>query len=172
MFVGADAHISPMKITNSPRISVKQHILPGRCGHRPLRPFIEQTLSEFHTSNIQRAQAKRLARPIVRLGNPIRRPPEGRSLRDVPSVNGTQNRNAFSARQRYFASPASLFAYFFLTSQKKVCRRRHALCCAKKKGLKREISGLKTAYFLSKIAILPLCPTLSPNAAARSRTLI
>ena len=161
-----------MKIANFPRISAKQHILPGRCGHRPLRPLIKRTFSEFHTSNIQRAQAKRLARPIVRLGNPIRRPPEGRSLRDVPSVNGTQNRNAFSARQRYFASPASLFAYFFLTSQKKVCRRRHALCCAKKKGLKREISGLKTAYFLSKIAILPLCPTLSPNAAARSRTLI
>ena len=161
-----------MKIANSPRISVKQHILPGRCGHRPLQPFIEQTLSEFHTSNIQRAQAKRLARPIVRLGNPIRRPPEGRSLRDAPSVNGTQNRNAFSARKRDSVLPRLFFAYFFLTSQKKVCRRRHALCRAKKKGLKREISGLKTAYFLSKIAILPLCPTLSPNAAARSRTLI
>ena len=51
-------------------------------------------------------------------------------------------------------------------------RQRLFLCRAKKKGLKREISGLKTAYFLSKIAILPLCPTLSPNAAARSRTLI
>ena len=74
--------------------------------------------------------------------------------------------SAISRLQRLF------FAYFFLTSQKKVCRRRHALCRAKKKGLKREISGLKTAYFLSKIAILPLCPTLSPNAAARSRTLI
>ena len=161
-----------MKITNSPRISVKQHILPGRCGHRPLRPSIEQALSEFHTSNIQRARTKRHTLRIVRSGNPILRPPEGRSLRDAPSVNGTQNRNAFSARKRYFVLQRLFFAYFFLTSQKKVCRRRHALCRAKKKGLKREISGLKTAYFLSKIAILPLCPTLSPNAAARSRTLI
>ena len=161
-----------MKITNSPRISVKQHILPGRCGHRPLRPSIEQALSEFHTSNIQRARTKRHTLRIVRSGNPIGRPPEGRSLRDAPSVNGTQNRNVFSARKRYFVLQCLFFAYFFLTSQKKVCRRRHALCRAKKKGLKREISGLKTAYFLSKIAILPLCPTLSPNAAARSRTLI
>ena len=34
---------------------------------------------DFHTSNIQRAQMKRLARCAVRLGNPILRPPEGRS---------------------------------------------------------------------------------------------
>ena len=161
-----------MKITNSPRNSVKQHILLGRCGHRPLRPSLEQALSEFHTSNIQRARTKRHTLRIVRLGNPILRPPEGRSLRGAPSVNGTQNRNAFSARQRYFASPASLFCILFSDKPEKVCRRRHALCSAKKKWLKREISGLKTAYFLSKIAILPLCPTLSPNAAARSRTLI
>ena len=161
-----------MKIANFPRISAKQHILLGRCGHRPLRPLIKRTFSEFHTSNIQRAQIKRLVLCIVRLGNPILKPPEGRSLWDAPSVNGTQKQNAFSARKRYFVLLRLFFAYFFLTSQKKVCRRRHALCRAKKKGLKREISGLKTAYFLSKIAILPLCPTLSPNAAARSRTLI
>ena len=73
-FVGVDAHIDPIKITNSPKIFVKQHILPGRCGHRPLRPSIEQRLSEFHTSNIQRAQTEQLALNIVRLGNPIRRP--------------------------------------------------------------------------------------------------
>ena len=36
-------------------------------------------LFDFHTSNIQRAQIKRLAPCIVRLGNPILRPPEGRS---------------------------------------------------------------------------------------------
>ena len=74
--------------------------------------------------------------------------------------------SAISRLQRLF-SPHS-----FLARQKRMGRRRHALCRAKKKRLKREISGLKTAYFLSKIAILPLCPTLSPNAAARSRTLI
>ena len=34
---------------------------------------------DFHTSNIQRAQMKRLAQPTVRLGNLVLRPPEGRS---------------------------------------------------------------------------------------------
>ena len=37
------------------------------------RPFV------FHTSNIQRAQMKRCAQRVVRLGNPVGRPPEGRS---------------------------------------------------------------------------------------------
>ena len=37
------------------------------------RPFV------FHTSNIQRAQVKRRAQRVVRLGNPVGRPPEGRS---------------------------------------------------------------------------------------------
>ena len=87
-----------MKITNSPRISAKQHILPGRCGHRPLRPFIEQTLSEFHTSNIQRVRTKRLAQPIVRLENPIGRPPEGRSDYGNETTKRTTERKAFQAR--------------------------------------------------------------------------
>ena len=60
------------------------------------QPLQEERPFDFHTSNIQRARMKRLARPIVRLGNLIGRPPEGRSLRDVSSVNGTQNKNAFS----------------------------------------------------------------------------
>ena len=68
---------------------------------------------DFHTSNIQRAQTKRRARCIVRSGSPIGRPPEGRSLRNVLSVNGTQNQNAFSARQRYFASPAPFSSISF-----------------------------------------------------------
>ena len=84
------------------------------------RPF------DFHTSNIQRAQTKRLVRRVVRSGNPILRPPEGRSLPGALSVNGTQNRNAFSARKRYFVLRRLFFAHFFLTSQKKVCRRRHS----------------------------------------------
>ena len=68
---------------------------------------------DFHTSNIQRAQAKRLARPIVRLGNPISRPPEGRFSRDARSVNGTQKQNAFSGATALFAFPAPLFFPFF-----------------------------------------------------------
>ena len=89
------------------------------------QPLQEERPFDFHTSNIQQARTKRLALCIVRLGNPILKPPEGRSLRDVSSVNGTQNRNAFSARKRYFVLQRLFFAYFFLTSQKKVCRRRH-----------------------------------------------
>ena len=112
-FVGVDAHIDPIKITNSPGISVKQHILPGRCGHRPLRPLIERTLSEFHTSNIQRAHTQRNALLIVRSENPIQRPPEGRSLRDALSANGTQKQNAFSGATAPFRVPASLFCILF-----------------------------------------------------------
>ena len=56
---------------------------------------------------------KRLALCIVRSGNPIKRPPEGRSLRDAPSVNGTQKQNAFSGASALFRTPAPLFSPFF-----------------------------------------------------------
>ena len=68
---------------------------------------------DFHTSNIQRARMKRLALCIVRLGNPIGRPPKGRFSRDARSVNGTQNQNAFSGATALFAFPAPLFSPFF-----------------------------------------------------------
>ena len=130
-FVGVDAHIDPIKIANSPRISAKQHILPGRCGHRPLRPLIKRTFSEFHTSNIQRAQIKRLVPCIVRLGNPILRPPEGRSLRDAPSVNGIQKQNAFSGATALFRVPASLFCILFSDKPEKSMPPEARPCCAK-----------------------------------------
>ena len=115
-----------MKIANSPRISAKQHILPGRCGHRPPTALIKRIFSEFHMSNIQRAQIKRLVPCIVRLGNPIGRPPEGRSLQDAPLVNGTQNQNAFFRRVSAYSRPQRLFfAYFFSDKPEKVCRQRH-----------------------------------------------
>ena len=38
--------------------------------------------------------------------------------------------------KRYSRPQRLFFAYFFLACQKKVCRRRHALCRAKKAGLK------------------------------------
>ena len=68
---------------------------------------------DFHTSNIQRARTKRLARRIVRLGNPILKPPEGRSLRTALSVNGTQKQSAFSGATALFRTPASLFCILF-----------------------------------------------------------
>ena len=76
-------------------------------------PLQKGRLFDFHTSNIQQARIKRLTRPIVRSGNPILRPPEGRSLRNGPSVNGTQKQYAFTARKRYFASPAPFSSISF-----------------------------------------------------------
>ena len=75
---------------------------PPVCARYAMQPLQEERLFEFHTSNIQRAQTKRLARYIVRLGNPIRRPPEGRSLPGALSVNGTQKQSAFSGATALF----------------------------------------------------------------------
>ena len=83
------------------------------CARYVWLPLQKRRLFDFHTSNIQRARTERLAQRIVRLGNPIRRPPEGRSLRDAPSVNGIQKQNAFSGATAPFASPAPLFSPFF-----------------------------------------------------------
>ena len=68
---------------------------------------------DFHTSNIQRAQTKRLALCIVRSGNPILRPPEGRSddgWCNDKTHNGTI---CFSGASALFRSPAPLFSPFF-----------------------------------------------------------
>ena len=70
-------------------------------------------LSDFHTSNIQRAQKKRFARPIVRLGNPILRPPEGRFDDGNETIKRKTERQAFQARKRYFASSVSFLHTFF-----------------------------------------------------------
>ena len=77
------------------------------------QPLQEERPFDFHTSNIQRARTKRLVLCIVRSGNPIKRPPEGRSLRDAPSVNGIQKQNVFSGASALFRTPAPLFSPFF-----------------------------------------------------------
>ena len=100
-----------------------------------MQPLQKGRPIDFHTSNIQRAQTKRLVLPIVRLGNPILRPPEGRSLRKALSVNGVQEQNAFSGATALFRVQRLFFAYFFLTSQKKVCRRRHSAPIGAENGL-------------------------------------
>ena len=68
---------------------------------------------DFHTSNIQRARTKRLARRIVRLGNPILRPPEGRFDDGNETTKRKTERQAFQARKRYFASSVSFLHTFF-----------------------------------------------------------
>ena len=156
-----------MKITNSPRISAKQHILPGRCGHRPLRPLIKRTFSEFHTSNIQRAQTKRLARYIVRLGNPILRPPEGRSDDGNKTITRTTKRKAFQARKRYFVLRRLFFCILFSDKSEKSmppeafrtgwCRkmslRRHSAPFRRRKDMARgaAATALQTAARLRRI---------------------
>ena len=77
------------------------------------QPSQEERPFDFHTSNIQRARTKRLVLCIVRLGNPILKPPEGRSLRDAPSVNGTQKQNAFSGASALFHVSSALFFHIF-----------------------------------------------------------
>ena len=73
--------------------------------------------SMFHTSNIYR----RTIFPYTKLNAP----PEGRSFTGHGFDEWCAEGNAFSARQRYSRPQRLFFAYFFLTSQKKVCRRRH-----------------------------------------------
>ena len=68
---------------------------------------------DFHTSNIQRARTKRLARRIVRLGNPIGRPPEGRFDDGNETTKRKTERQTFQARKRYFASSVSFLHTFF-----------------------------------------------------------
>ena len=75
---------------------------------------------DFHTSNIQRAQIEQLALCIVRLGNPILRPPEGRSLRDASSLNGTQKQSAFSGAAALFRVPSGLFFHIFSAKTEKI----------------------------------------------------
>ena len=96
------------------------------------QPLQEERPFDFHTSNIQRARTKRLVLCIVRLGNPILRPPEGRFDDGNETTKRKTERQAFQARKRYFVLQRLFFAYFFLTSQKKACRRRHALAVQRK----------------------------------------
>ena len=58
--VGADAHIGPIKITNSPSITVKQHILTGRCGHRPLQTYnFDSDVNTSAVSDIRRGDGSK-----------------------------------------------------------------------------------------------------------------
>ena len=90
-FVGGDTHIVP-------------HV------HLFIWPMWASATTALNRTNIVRIPyakystgANRMtSRRVVRLGNPIRRPPEGRSLRDALSANGTQKQNAFSGATALF----------------------------------------------------------------------
>ena len=87
-----------------------------------MQPLQEGRLFDFHTSNIQRAQTKRLARRIVRLGNPIKRPPEGRSdygLCNDKTQNGT---TSLSGATALFGVQRSFLPYLFCQDRKDMAR--------------------------------------------------
>ena len=56
---------------------------------------------------------KRLAQFTVRLGNPIRRPPEGRSDYGLCNENTQNGTTSFFCATARFRSPAPLFSPFF-----------------------------------------------------------
>ena len=115
----------------------KLYVCRGRCPHRPLRVSENRTPCEFHTSNIQRAQTKRLVRRVVRSGNPILRPPEGRSDDGNKTITRTTKRKALQARQRHLR-PQRLFSpHSFLARQKRMGRRRHNAPFRRRKDMAR-----------------------------------
>ena len=92
------------------------------CARYAMQPLQEGRPFDFHTSNIQRAQTKRLARYIVRLGNPIRRPPEGRSdygLCNDKTQNGT---TSLSGATALFGVQRSFLPYLFCQDRKDMAR--------------------------------------------------
>ena len=99
-------------------------------------PLQERQPFVFHTSNIQRARMKRLARPIVHLGNPILKPPEGRL--DYGRCNDKTHNGTicFSGATARFRSPAPLFSPFFSGKTEKNGPPEAASLTGKKAGLK------------------------------------
>ena len=92
------------------------------CARYAMQPLQEGRPFDFHTSNIQRAQTERHVWPIVRLGNPILRPPVGRSLPGALSVNGTQKQSAFSGATALFGVQRSFLPYLFCQDRKDMAR--------------------------------------------------
>ena len=88
---------------------------------------------DFHTSNIQRAQTKRRARCIVRLGNPIRRPPEGRLDYGRRNDNTHNVTTSFFCATALFRVSSALFFHIFSRKREKIwpaerrplCRKPH-----------------------------------------------
>ena len=92
------------------------------CARYATQPLQEGRPFDFHTSNIQRAQTKRLAQRVVRSGNPILRPPEGRSdygLCNDKTQNGT---TSLSGATALFGVQRSFLPYLFCQDRKDMAR--------------------------------------------------
>jgi len=111
-------------------LQLERQFVCVRCAMQPLqerRPF------DFHTSNIQRAQTKRRARCIVRLGNPIRRPPEGRLDYGRRNDNTHNVTTSFFCATALFRVSSALFFHIFSRKREKIwpaerrplCRKPH-----------------------------------------------
>ena len=105
-------------------LQLERQFVCVRCAMQPLqerRPF------DFHTSNIQRAQTKRRARCIVRLGNPIRRPPEGRLDYGRRNDNTHNVTTSFFCATALFCVSSALFFHIFSRKREKIwpAERRH-----------------------------------------------
>ena len=83
------------------------------CARYVWLPLQKRRLFDFHTSNIQRARTKRLALCIVRLGNPIRRPPEGRLDYGRRNDNTHNVTTSFFCATALFRVPSALFFHIF-----------------------------------------------------------
>ena len=85
-----------------------------RCGFgKPARLSKYSASVSTSIRQIFNGRKKRFARPIVRLGNPILRPPEGRFDDGNETTKRKTERQAFQARKRYFASSVSFLHTFF-----------------------------------------------------------
>ena len=92
------------------------------CARYAMQPLQEGRPFDFHTSNIQRAQTKRLVRRVVRLGNPILRQPEGRldyGLCNDKTQNGT---TSLSGAIALFGVQRSFLPYLFCQDRKDMAR--------------------------------------------------
>ena len=92
-----------------------------RCGFGQTGEVVEIlcVFFDFHTSNIQRALTERNAVPIVRLGNPILRSPEGRSLTAGVTITRTTERHVF-LRVSAISFPSVLFFHIFSRKREKI----------------------------------------------------
>ena len=100
-------------------LQLERQFVCVRCAMQPLqerRPF------DFHTSNIQRAQTKRRTRCIVRLGNPIRRPPEGRLDYGRRNDNTHNVTTSFFCASALFRPQRSFLPYLFCQDRKDMAR--------------------------------------------------
>ena len=131
----------------------------GRCGHRPLQSSKNRTSFDFHTSNIYRTA-------IYECRNCYARPKGVRTMVGI-TITRTTERLVFQARKRYSLPQRLFFAYFFLTSQKKVCPRSESCAIRRRKDAAR--GTLCHQRTLSPVRLQVVHPVIFASANCPSR---